>query len=62
MFFRFIEERSFVSENDSSLEFFDECVDKVSPSNDQEQCIGHMRSRLLIDFYIFRWIPTILKM
>jgi hypothetical protein len=29
MFIRFIEERSFVSEHDSSLEFFDECVDKV---------------------------------
>ncbi len=29
MFFRFIEERSFVSDQDASLEFFDECIDKV---------------------------------
>jgi len=33
MFFRFIEERSFVSENDSSLEFFDESCDKVLTTN-----------------------------
>lgn len=32
MFIRFIEERSFVSDMDSSLAFFDECSDKVSPS------------------------------
>ena len=29
MFIRFIEERSFVSDMDSSLAFFDECSDKV---------------------------------
>ncbi len=29
MFIRFIEERSFVSENDNTFEFFDECVDKL---------------------------------
>lgn len=32
MFIRFIEERSFVSDQDASLEFFDECIDKVSNS------------------------------
>lgn len=35
MFIRFIEERSFVSENDSSLEFFDECVDKVEADDSE---------------------------
>lgn len=29
MFMRFIEERSFVSDRDASLAFFDECVEKV---------------------------------
>ena len=28
-FIRFIEERSFVSDNDASLAFFDECTEKV---------------------------------
>ncbi|KAI8507817.1 hypothetical protein Bbelb_140570, partial [Branchiostoma belcheri] len=31
MFIRFIEECSFVSEKDTSLAFFDECMDKVDP-------------------------------
>lgn len=30
MFFRFIEERSFVSDKDASLTFFDECAEKVN--------------------------------
>ena len=30
MFFRFIEERSFVSDKDASLAFFDECTENVS--------------------------------
>lgn len=29
MFFRFIEERSFVSDKDAGLTFFDECTEKV---------------------------------
>ena len=29
MFIRFIEERSFVSDNDAGLAFFDECTEKV---------------------------------
>lgn len=29
MFIRFIEERSFVSNMDAALEFFDECAEKV---------------------------------
>lgn len=29
MFIRFIEERSFVSDMDASLAFFDECTEKV---------------------------------
>ena len=30
LFSRFIEERSFVSDKDASLAFFDECMEKVS--------------------------------
>lgn len=30
MFIRFIEERSFVSDMDASLAFFDDCAEKVS--------------------------------
>ena len=30
LFSRFIEERSFVSDKDASLVFFDECIEKVS--------------------------------
>lgn len=30
-FSRFIEERSFVSDKDASLAFFDECVERVGP-------------------------------
>lgn len=30
MFIRFIEERSFVSDMDAGLAFFDECIEKVS--------------------------------
>lgn len=33
MFIRFIEECSFVSDKDTSLAFFDDCVNKVSISN-----------------------------
>jgi hypothetical protein len=32
MFIRFIEERSFVSDMDASLAFFDECTEKVCGS------------------------------
>jgi hypothetical protein len=32
MFIRFIEERSFVSDMDASLAFFDECTEKVRGS------------------------------
>jgi hypothetical protein len=32
MFIRFIEERSFVSDMDASLAFFDECTEKVQGS------------------------------
>lgn len=32
MFIRFIEERSFVSDMDASLAFFDDCAEKVRPS------------------------------
>jgi hypothetical protein len=33
MFIRFIEERSFVSDMDASLAFFDDCAEKVSVKN-----------------------------
>ena len=33
MFIRFIEERSFVSDMDASLAFFDECTEKVLIKN-----------------------------
>ena len=33
MFFRFIEERSFVSDKDASLAFFDECTEKIDETN-----------------------------
>lgn len=34
MFIRFIEERSFVSDKDVSLAFFDECTEKIDQSSD----------------------------
>jgi hypothetical protein len=34
-FSRFIEERSFVSDKDASLAFFDECVERVDEREDQ---------------------------
>ncbi len=39
LFSRFIEERSFVSDNDASLAFFDECVDKVEETRDEPKLI-----------------------
>ena len=36
LFSRFIEERSFVSDNDASLAFFDECVEKMEDVKDEE--------------------------
>ncbi|ESP01335.1 hypothetical protein LOTGIDRAFT_111776 [Lottia gigantea] len=39
MFIRFVEERSFVSENDASLAFFDECAEKVDDLKDEPQLI-----------------------
>lgn len=36
MFIRFIEECSFVSDKDASLAFFDDCVDKVSATVDEQ--------------------------
>ena len=39
LFSRFIEERSFVSDNDASLAFFDECVDKVEESREEPKLI-----------------------
>lgn len=38
-FSRFIEERSFVSDKDSSLAFFDECLDKVDEQKDEPRLI-----------------------
>ena len=38
-FSRFIEERSFVSDKDSSLAFFDECLDKVDELKDEPRLI-----------------------
>ncbi|XP_012934851.1 DENN domain-containing protein 4B [Aplysia californica] len=39
MFFRFIEERSFVSDNDASLAFFDECSEKVDELREEPKLI-----------------------
>ncbi|KAH9487854.1 C-myc promoter-binding protein [Bulinus truncatus] len=39
MFFRFIEERSFVSDKDVSLAFFDECTEKVDESREEPKLI-----------------------
>ncbi|XP_059175124.1 C-myc promoter-binding protein-like isoform X1 [Physella acuta] len=39
MFFRFIEERSFVSDKDASLAFFDECAEKVDETSDTPKLI-----------------------
>ena len=39
LFSRFIEERSFVSDNDASLAFFDECVEKVEETRDEPKLI-----------------------
>ncbi|XP_050402671.2 C-myc promoter-binding protein isoform X3 [Patella vulgata] len=39
MFIRFIEERSFVSENDASLAFFDECAEKVEENKEDLRLI-----------------------
>ena len=38
-FSRFIEERSFVSDKDTSLAFFDECLDRVDESRDEQRLI-----------------------
>ena len=38
-FSRFIEERSFVSDKDTSLAFFDECLDRVDESRDEPRLI-----------------------
>ena len=38
-FSRFIEERSFVSDKDTSLAFFDECLDKVDETRDEPRLI-----------------------
>lgn len=38
-FSRFIEERSFVSDKDTSLAFFDECLDRVDESRDELRLI-----------------------
>ncbi|RWS26767.1 DENN domain-containing protein 4C-like protein, partial [Leptotrombidium deliense] len=42
MFTRFIEERSFVSDKDNSLAFFDECLDKVEAFGDADSA-GNIR-------------------
>ncbi|GFO50358.1 C-myc promoter-binding protein [Plakobranchus ocellatus] len=39
MFFKFIEERSFVSDKDDSLAFFDECTEKVDEMRDEPKLI-----------------------
>ena len=39
LFSRFIEERSFVSDKDASLAFFDECTDKVDENRDEPKLI-----------------------
>ncbi len=39
LFSRFIEERSFVSDKDASLAFFDECVEKVDEFREQQKLI-----------------------
>ncbi|RUS86371.1 hypothetical protein EGW08_005889 [Elysia chlorotica] len=39
MFFKFIEERSFVSDKDDSLAFFDECTEKVDEMKDEPKLI-----------------------
>ncbi|CAH1795855.1 unnamed protein product [Owenia fusiformis] len=38
-FIRFIEDRSFVSDNDASLAFFDECAEKVDENRDEPKLI-----------------------
>lgn len=40
MFTRFIEERSFVSDKDTSLAFFDECLDKIEALADTEGTVN----------------------
>lgn len=40
MFTRFIEERSFVSDKDSCLAFFDECLDKIEKTGDFDRSRG----------------------
>ncbi|XP_074649748.1 C-myc promoter-binding protein-like [Tubulanus polymorphus] len=39
IFIRFIEERSFVSDKDASLAFFDECAEKVDENSDEPKLI-----------------------
>lgn len=39
MFFKFIEERSFVSDKDDSLAFFDECTEKVDEMKDEPKLV-----------------------
>ncbi|CAL1526082.1 unnamed protein product [Lymnaea stagnalis] len=46
MFFRFIEERSFVSDKDASLAFFDECAEKVDESREEPRLIDIDNSQM----------------
>ncbi len=39
LFSRFIEERTFMSDKDASLAFFDECVEKVDEFREQQKLI-----------------------
>ena len=52
LFNKFVEERSFVSANDSALVFFDECTEVVSDSllyfTDTGSCILASASRVLL--------------
>lgn len=44
MFSRLVEERSFVSENDQSLAFFDECCDRCDSSGEAAELILHIEA------------------
>ena len=49
-FSRFIEERSFVSDKDTSLAFFDECLERVDETRDEPRLIEN-------DDTLRRWAP-----
>lgn len=57
MFTRFIEERSFVSNNDASLAFFDDCTEKIEVHSEGSEfrLLESDDSQQRLDNYPFPW-------